>query len=98
MGEQVNIEPDVDPWLWLTWNSSEPEPDLVTLFDDNTSNFTRIQDSSRYSSGGTYFEGNNFYIYIRGVEDAKGDWWKKDSSYRKLHGEGGVLVNCHFDS
>lgn len=84
--------------VWLTGISSEPKSDLVTLFDDTTSNFTRIKGSSRWSTGGTYFEGNNFYIYIRGTEDAKGDWWKKDSTYRKLHGEGGVLVNCHFDS
>lgn len=85
-------------WAGLTRSSSSPKSDLVTLFDDNTSNFTRIQSASRWSTGGTYFEGNNFYIYIRGTEDAKGDWWREGSSYRKLHREGGVLVNCHFDS
>ncbi|KAG9252957.1 putative zinc metalloprotease [Emericellopsis atlantica] len=71
----------------------------VTLFDDRVSNFTRVDENWRYSARrGTYFEGSNFYIYIRGTEDADGDWWAKDSSSSKAQKPGGVLVNCHFDS
>ncbi|KAF4121923.1 Peptidase family M28 [Geosmithia morbida] len=71
---------------------------LITLFDDQVSNFTRLSELSRWTPvGGTYFEGNNFYVYIRGTEDPDGDWWNDVSSVA-VHGAAGVLVNCHFDS
>lgn len=78
----------------------------LVLFDDQVSNVTWTFDMS--SSLGTnigsemwagqYFEGNNFYIYIRGSEDPDGDWWSTQSDYKMSHRTGGVLVNCHFDS
>jgi hypothetical protein len=48
---------------------------------------------------GTYFEGSNIAVYIRGKDDPKGEWWQ-DGSPRtdKIIGKGGVLVNAHFDS
>lgn len=70
----------------------------VTLFDDQVSNFTRIADVSRWSpSAGTYFEGNNFYVYIRGTDDPQGAWWNSPDS-PEVQDAAGVLVNSHFDS
>jgi hypothetical protein len=71
----------------------------VTLFDDQVSNFTRTRDDPKFvRTSGTYFEGNNFYVYIRGTEDPDGPWWATESGPEKLRRAGGVLVNCHFDS
>jgi hypothetical protein len=78
----------------------------ITLFDDQISNVTWTYDASRAlgaSIGPTlwmaqYFEGNNYYIYIRGEDDPEGDWWRSSSDYKLTHRRGGVLVNCHFDS
>jgi hypothetical protein len=94
-------------------SAKSPEPSIATskpvgatLFDDETSNVTWTYDTSRRIGtkigpshyAGTYFEGNNFYVYIHGSEDPEGEWWKTDSDYKKAHSKGGVLVNCHFDS
>jgi hypothetical protein len=70
----------------------------VVVFDDRISNFTMVREGGFSASSATYFEGNNFYIYIRGSEDPEGDWWRTKSSYDKTHRTGGVLVNCHLDS
>lgn len=78
----------------------------VTLFDDQTSNVTWTYNTARgigtnIDSGtwmGQYFEGNNYYVYIHGKDDPEGDWWRSESAYKRFHGSGGVLVNCHFDS
>jgi hypothetical protein len=74
----------------------------ATIFDDRISNVTWTIDSLLQSakSGpqtwqGYYFEGDNFYVYIRGQEDPDGDWWNSPVDYKQT---GGVLVNCHFDS
>lgn len=85
--------------------STVDQPRAV-IFDDQLSNVTWTQDLSG-SLGtnigpaswiGQYFEGNNIYVYIRGQDDPEGEWWNTESSYKKAHGKGGVLVNCHFDS
>ncbi|POR34273.1 Peptide hydrolase, partial [Tolypocladium paradoxum] len=78
----------------------------VTVFDEQAANFTMIYDAGTYLSGsskgstwtGQYFEGNNYYIYIHGKGDPKGDWWLSEASYASSGATGGVLVNCHFDS
>lgn len=71
----------------------------VTLFDDNLSNFTRTQEAPVWvQTAGTYFEGNNFYVYIRGTEDPAGAWWEDVPSAQAVQDAAGVLVNCHFDS
>ncbi|EFY87598.1 hypothetical protein MAC_06310 [Metarhizium acridum CQMa 102] len=65
-----------------------------------------IYDAGAYLSGNTpgstwtaqYFEGNNYYIYIRGKNDPKGNWWLSEESPVSSDATGGVLVNCHFDS
>ncbi|CAG9942204.1 unnamed protein product [Clonostachys rosea f. rosea IK726] len=71
-----------------------PQSELVTLFDDEIANVTKVLGKE----GASYFEGTNFYIYIRGAEDSDGDWWNSESSHKRTHRKGGVLVNCHFDS
>ena len=46
---------------------------------------------------GTYFEGTNVIVYIRGTEDDEGAWWKKPAiEWSPTHH--GVLVNAHYDS
>ena len=46
---------------------------------------------------GTYFEGTNVIVYIRGTEDDEGKWWKKPASEWSPNHHG-VLVNAHYDS
>lgn len=78
----------------------------VVVFDDNEANFTMTASygilgarpgEKRPPGTGTYFEGTNVYVYIRGKQDADGDWWT-DSKYTDKHHSGGVLVNAHYDS
>lgn len=59
----------------------------VHIIDDNISNAT-------FSSGSTsvYFEGTNIIVAIRGSEDDEPFDWNRDA------GNGGVLVNAHYDS
>ncbi|ODA79062.1 hypothetical protein RJ55_04653 [Drechmeria coniospora] len=72
-------------------------PPGATIFDDRISNVTYTY-SAKSASGGQYFEGNNFYVYIHGKEDPEGDWWRREDRLEALGSSGGVLVNCHFDS
>lgn len=84
----------------------QAKPRGATLFDDRTSNVSWTYNTARrmgsnISKGtwlGQYFEGNNYYVYIHGTDDPEGEWWRDESKYKKFHGQGGVLVNCHFDS
>jgi hypothetical protein len=46
---------------------------------------------------GSYFEGTNIVVYIRGVNDPAGEWWKNGSD-AVASSDGGVLVNAHYDS
>ncbi|KAI9692180.1 MAG: hypothetical protein M1822_006410 [Bathelium mastoideum] len=70
--------------------SSPAFPAPVVLFDDRTSN---VSISVRTYS--TYFESTNIIVYIRGTDDGAEDWWKLNRAYE---GQGGVLVNAHYDS
>ncbi|KAK4986258.1 hypothetical protein LTR66_007758 [Elasticomyces elasticus] len=82
------------------WNATKPAP--VTLFNDMVSNITFA--NGFVSPNGTittYFEGTNIMVYVRGSEDAAGEWWKQSEALRKSgkrSGKGGVLVNAHYDS
>ncbi|KAM0558328.1 hypothetical protein ACHAPJ_005022 [Fusarium lateritium] len=84
----------------------QSKPRGATLFDDRTSNVSWTYNTARRTGSniakgkwlGQYFEGNNYYVYIHGQNDPEGDWWRDESKYKKFRGEGGVLVNCHFDS
>jgi hypothetical protein len=76
----------------------------ATIFNDLVANYTStaltsIGVSGRRAGISTYFEGSNIVVYIRGTEDEHGQWWKP-SPYtpRGPHGNGGVMVNAHFDS
>ncbi|KZL83464.1 peptidase family m28 family [Colletotrichum incanum] len=72
----------------------------VTIFDDTISNTTYLGTSGSFSQAGpfaTYFEGTNKLVYIRGTQDEDGEWWNNKRDARKI-GEGGVLVNAHYDS
>ncbi|KAM0327662.1 hypothetical protein ACHAQA_005955 [Verticillium albo-atrum] len=74
----------------------------VTVFDDNISNVTWATDIGMlgdHTAGvGTYFEGTNKLVYIRGTEDEEGEWWRSGKTDVRVIGKGGVLVNAHYDS
>ncbi|KAL9070575.1 MAG: hypothetical protein Q9157_005762 [Trypethelium eluteriae] len=65
-------------------------PAPVVVFNDRTSNVSVSRDTSS-----TYFESTNIIVYIRGTDDENEDWWKAHKPYK---GQGGVLVNAHYDS
>ena len=69
-------------------------PKAVTVFDDRLSNITFVDDFRR-EPWSCYFEGTNFFVYIRGQDDPEGDWWYNGGKYS---GQSGVLVNAHYDS
>ena len=70
------------------------------VFSDLTSNLSYSSAGSTQIPGShgisVYFEGTNIIVYIRGSEDDQSDWW--NSSDASPEGNGGVLVNAHYDS
>ncbi|KAK3706125.1 hypothetical protein LTR37_012952 [Vermiconidia calcicola] len=66
----------------------------VTVFEDNSSNVTFVDDF-RKVPWTCYGESTNILVYIRGKDDKNGDWWESNEQY---DGQGGVLVNAHYDS
>jgi Peptidase family M28 len=70
----------------------------VYVFDDTLSNLTFSSAGSTTATNGlsVYFEGTNIIVYIRGSDDDDTEWWKDTKS--KPQGQGGVLVNAHYDS
>ena len=105
------IEEITQPKKAPAFNTSNPGPlslikqvderrsianDGIVLFSDTTSNLSSATNASSLRPGySAYFEGTNIIVYIRGSDDDKGDWWLED---RKSAGDGGVLVNAHYDS
>ncbi|OBT76782.1 hypothetical protein VF21_04473 [Pseudogymnoascus sp. 05NY08] len=78
---------------------------LVTIFNDLQSNVTcsglgaiGADGKGRLPGQTVYFEGTNIIVYIRGTEDEEGEWWKSSLHLRNTHGQGGILVNAHYDS
>ncbi|KFY18756.1 hypothetical protein V493_08364, partial [Pseudogymnoascus sp. VKM F-4281 (FW-2241)] len=78
---------------------------LVTIFNDLQSNVTcsglgpiGADGKGRLPGQSVYFEGTNIIVYIRGTEDEEGEWWKSSLHLRNTHGQGGILVNAHYDS
>jgi hypothetical protein len=68
----------------------------LVVLDDTSTNITVAE-----SSGvGTYFEGANIIVYIRGKDDPSGQWWEDSTMMYtdKVIGKGGVLMNAHYDS
>ena len=74
--------------------ANETVSTAVTVFQDNLSNVTFIDDF-RNEPYTCYSESENVMVYVRGEEDNTGDWWDDDNKYK---GHGGVLVNAHYDS
>lgn len=79
----------------------------VVVFNDLLSNLTMTFRGSLVTKAGSeneprvaaYFEGTNILVYVRGTEDEKGEWWKSaQEKPPRLIGQGGVLVNAHYDS
>ncbi|KAJ2892167.1 hypothetical protein MKZ38_010175 [Zalerion maritima] len=79
----------------------------VVVFDDLVANFTSTisygilgkRPGEKAPPGmGTYFEGTNIYVYIRGKQDKDGDWWTQDVEHADKLSGGGVLINAHYDS
>ena len=74
--------------------SKEEGSQLVTVFANDTSNFTS-QDDWTHAPVTLYGESTNLIVYIRGQHDKEGDWWNSTKAY---DGQSGVLVNAHYDS
>ena len=72
----------------------KPRSKAVTVFKDETSNVTFVDDFRR-QPWTCYAESENVMVYIRGEEDEAGDWWEEGKKY---DGQSGVLVNAHYDS
>ncbi|KAI2621611.1 peptidase family M28 family [Hypoxylon sp. NC1633] len=72
----------------------------MIVFADGTSNITTANAVFGAASPvGTYFEGTNVIVYIRGKDDPQGRWWEDGTMYSdKIIGKGGVLMNAHYDS
>ncbi|KAI5865431.1 peptidase family M28 family [Durotheca rogersii] len=95
---------DVHDWLLHELEKIETRnratDSSIVVFADNTSNITTTQPVFGASTSvGTYFEGTNILVYIRGKDDPPGPWWE-DSGARPdgIIGKGGVLMNAHYDS
>ncbi|ORY71395.1 uncharacterized protein BCR38DRAFT_479891 [Pseudomassariella vexata] len=106
---------DVRNWLLFRIGEivkrNEVDASQVVIFNDTITNVTlthpaRLPKTEQYpgrhpEGAGTYFEGNNIMVYIRGKDDPQRDWWFDIDGYiraDKVIGKGGVLVNAHFDS
>lgn len=76
-------------------SSSAAKPKLVTVFANDTSNFTAADSWSKRPAT-LYGESENILVYIRGeLEESEGDWWNDTTPYT---GPSGVLVSAHYDS
>lgn len=90
---------------WTTDSSTSKPSSHVTVFNDVVSNVTMLYADAPVGStntsgaSATYFEGNNILVYIRGSQDEEGEWWKTTNARNpRLIGQGGTLINAHFDS
>ncbi|KAI1864963.1 uncharacterized protein JN550_008509 [Neoarthrinium moseri] len=87
---------------------NKAEDSAFVIFDDLAGNVTSVGDlrapkplqgpDFQPTTVGTYFEGNNIMVYIRGKDDPTWNWWEDVAHVEKMIGKGGVLVNAHFDS
>ncbi|RAL09945.1 uncharacterized protein BO97DRAFT_436449 [Aspergillus homomorphus CBS 101889] len=78
-----------EPTVYSTDDDTKP---TVYIFDDNQSNLSFVGNTLKSSNTAVYFEGTNLIVYIRGEDDED---WSLESGQG---GEGGVLVNAHYDS
>ncbi|KAF2160439.1 hypothetical protein M409DRAFT_70407 [Zasmidium cellare ATCC 36951] len=77
-----------------TFTSETEGVKALNIFASDSSNFTGSDGWTKRPTT-LYGESENILVYIRGQEDAEGDWWNTTVPYR---GSSGVLVNAHFDS
>ncbi|KAI1501069.1 hypothetical protein F5X99DRAFT_383780 [Biscogniauxia marginata] len=94
---------DVHNWLLLELEEikrrNQADDTSVVVFEDTVSNITAFDFVRGTTSTGTYFEGTNIIVYIRGQDDPPGRWWEDgDYTTDKVIGRGGVLLNAHYDS
>ncbi|KAI0119013.1 peptidase family M28 family [Daldinia grandis] len=95
---------EVHDWLLLELDDIKKRnganDSSMVVFADNISNITTANIVfGASSSTGTYFEGTNVIVYIRGKDDPQGLWWEDDAvTSDKVIGKGGVLMNAHYDS
>ncbi|KAI1635731.1 hypothetical protein F4809DRAFT_612731 [Biscogniauxia mediterranea] len=94
---------DVHNWLLLELEEirrrNRASDSNVVVIEDMVSNITAFDTVWGASTTGTYFEGTNIIVYIRGQDDPPGKWWEHGSrGTDKMVGKGGVLLNAHYDS
>ncbi|KAI1180824.1 hypothetical protein F4777DRAFT_585271 [Nemania sp. FL0916] len=93
-------------WLLLELDEirkrNSADDSAMVVLEDVTSNLTTSGAIlSPKSKGAFYFEAKNIVVYIRGKDDPPGRWWEDGSpGYKtdKVIGNGGVLLNAHYDS
>lgn len=68
----------------------------VVVWDGGYENVTYANKWLASSPTVRYTENENVVVYIRGEEDQEGAWW--EDLTEPYDGQGGVLVNAHYDS
>jgi hypothetical protein len=87
----------------VTTSAQSGQDARVAIFDDLVSNITLTMSKGSASTKeescglGTYFEGTNLIVYIRGTDDDEGEWWTAPPE-EWSPGHHGTLVNAHYDS
>ncbi|KAI5924394.1 hypothetical protein F4810DRAFT_141159 [Camillea tinctor] len=94
---------DVHDWLLHELGEikrgNQADDSNVVVIEDMVSNITAFDTVWGASTTGTYFEGTNIMVYIRGQDDPPGKWWEDGRrGADKVIGKGGVLLNAHYDS
>ncbi|KAI0376226.1 peptidase family M28 family [Hypomontagnella monticulosa] len=95
---------EVHDWLLLELEeikrrNGANDSSVVVLADNNSNITTGNAVFGAAIPTGTYFEGTNIIVYIRGKDDPHGPWWEDGRVYSdKIIGKGGVLMNAHYDS
>ncbi|KAI0015103.1 hypothetical protein F4780DRAFT_116247 [Xylariomycetidae sp. FL0641] len=93
---------EVHNWLLLELDAikqkNRANDTNMVVVEDTLSNITATGTVWSASTAGTYFEGTNIIVYIRGEDDPPGKWWDSRAGKDRVIGKGGVLMNAHYDS
>lgn len=77
-------------------NGFKKDSQDAVVWDGGSENVTYANKWLASSPTVRYTENENVVVYIRGTEDEEGTWW--EDTAKPYDGQGGVLVNAHYDS
>lgn len=77
-------------------NGFKKDSQDAVVWDGGSENVTYANKWLASSPTVRYTENENVVVYIRGTEDDQGAWW--EDTAKPYDGQGGVLVNAHYDS